>query len=375
MIRNFVQNLVAGIHPFPAMSGVGARSSYLPGSFDNFPAGSGNSQTDPLQTSSMPGGAVETRRLMRKLECCDSGDDQGRTEVTRERRGIAEIGDADHERSRRADASPNRVGRANGNIALRQPQEGTAHGHAGGRHREPEDMGAWHLGNLQTDRPPDLEETCQYEIDPAHRASFAIVLHLADINTIVLEKRKPKRCPVGRQRTIDREHVLDIAEQIVTAHGAPALTIGAVAKAAGITKGGVQSCFGTKEALIAAMLERWMEDYDRRSSLFSGDDKKPLARLSAHIAATRTDKSEAQARAAGLLAVLLQQPQHLAGVQNWYRKQMLGLQEGDDTTRRAKIAFFATEGIFLLRFFGLMAVSDREWDALFNDIKKMTGID
>lgn len=43
---------------------------------------------------------------------------------------------------------------------------------------------------------------------------------------------------MGRRKTIDREVLLDAAEHIVTTHGAAALTIDALAKAVGITKGG-----------------------------------------------------------------------------------------------------------------------------------------
>ena len=53
----------------------------------------------------------------------------------------------------------------------------------------------------------------------------------------------------GRPRTIDRDKVLDAAEDIVMAQGASGLTFDALAKAAGITKGGLQYCFGTKENL------------------------------------------------------------------------------------------------------------------------------
>lgn len=45
----------------------------------------------------------------------------------------------------------------------------------------------------------------------------------------------------GRPRTIDRDKVLDAAEAIVSRVGASGLTFEAVARAAGITKGGVQS--------------------------------------------------------------------------------------------------------------------------------------
>ncbi len=52
---------------------------------------------------------------------------------------------------------------------------------------------------------------------------------------------------MGRKRTIDRDWVLTVAERIVGERGASALTIDAVANAAGITKGGVQSSFGTRK--------------------------------------------------------------------------------------------------------------------------------
>src|SRR5690606_31627342 len=54
----------------------------------------------------------------------------------------------------------------------------------------------------------------------------------------------------GRPRTIDRDKVLDAAEAVVMRAGAAGLTIDAVAREAGITKGGVQYAFGSKENLI-----------------------------------------------------------------------------------------------------------------------------
>lgn len=80
---------------------------------------------------------------------------------------------------------------------------------------------------------------------------------------------------VGRRKTIDRNSVVDAAEALVAERGSSALTISAVAEVAGITKGGVQSCFGTKEALIAAMLDRWMGDYERCFEAALGDERNP----------------------------------------------------------------------------------------------------
>ena len=60
---------------------------------------------------------------------------------------------------------------------------------------------------------------------------------------------------MGRQRTIDREKLLEAIFDIVMEQGAAALTIDTVAKKMGISKGGVQYCFNSKEAMIDAMFE------------------------------------------------------------------------------------------------------------------------
>src|SRR6218665_3880573 len=66
---------------------------------------------------------------------------------------------------------------------------------------------------------------------------------------------------MSKRPVIDRNLVLDAAVSVVMERGIAALSIGEVAKAAGISKGGVQSCFGTKEGLLEAMVNRWKIDY------------------------------------------------------------------------------------------------------------------
>lgn len=75
---------------------------------------------------------------------------------------------------------------------------------------------------------------------------------------------------MGRQRSINRDKVLDAAEEIVANQGAAGLTIDSVAKAMGISKGGVQYCFGSKDALIDAMFERWGKAYDTLFDAIAG---------------------------------------------------------------------------------------------------------
>ncbi|KAF7597988.1 MAG: TetR family transcriptional regulator [Candidatus Dactylopiibacterium carminicum] len=178
---------------------------------------------------------------------------------------------------------------------------------------------------------------------------------------------------MGRNKTIDRDAVLDVAESIVRQAGAAGLTIDAVARAAGISKGGVQSCFGSKDALIDAMFGRWEQSYQSYFQPIVGDDPQPVTRVRAHVEATHRSDAISNAKAAGLMAALIQSPEHLTGTRDWYRQRIAGLDIRQEADRRALLAFFATEGAFMLRFFGLMDFEPSQWEAAFVDIERLFG--
>lgn len=173
---------------------------------------------------------------------------------------------------------------------------------------------------------------------------------------------------MGRRKTIDRDALLDMAERIVTTQGAQALTIDALAKAAGITKGGVQYSFRTKDALIDALFARFGASYDQRFRDIAGETPDPLTSVRAHVEASRRADKASEAKAASLMAALLQTPEHLASTRDWYRSRIADLDTGVEIGQRARLAFLATEGAFLLRFLGLMNIGDPEWAGIFQDI-------
>jgi AcrR family transcriptional regulator len=176
---------------------------------------------------------------------------------------------------------------------------------------------------------------------------------------------------MGRQRSIDRDKVLDAAEEIVANQGAAGLTIDSVAKAMGISKGGVQYCFGSKDALIDAMFERWGKAYDTLFDAIAGENPSAITAVQAHMQATRSSDQASSAKAAGLMATLIQTPEHLDSTREWYRSRIAGLDLTTEQGRRARLAFLATEGAFMLRFFGLMNIDQQEWDAMFTDMQAL----
>lgn len=103
----------------------------------------------------------------------DADQQEGGRQHAPDVRGIPEPDDAHHEGAQRADARPYGISGAYGNIPLGQPQQKAAQGHvqygkgdAGGK---PAGTRAGRLGKLEPQRPSDLAETGQHQINPGHR--------------------------------------------------------------------------------------------------------------------------------------------------------------------------------------------------------------
>ena len=68
-----------------------------------------------------------------------------------------------------------------------------------------------------------------------------------------------------------RDRLLDSAEAVLAEHGSQGLTLAAVAAHAGVSKGGLLYHFAGKDALITALMERLIADFDGRVAAFRRD--------------------------------------------------------------------------------------------------------
>jgi len=176
---------------------------------------------------------------------------------------------------------------------------------------------------------------------------------------------------MGRTRTIDRDKVLDVAEQIVLREGAAALTFDAVARAAGITKGGVQYCFGGKDDLIAAIVERSVKHFEAELARNTPPGADSLERARGCILASGRIDEATQTKLVGLLLALLQLPGQLQNARGWYAQWITQLDPSSQAERRIRIALIAAEGAFFLRSLGLVEMDQTNWDDVFADILEL----
>lgn len=183
---------------------------------------------------------------------------------------------------------------------------------------------------------------------------------------------------MGRRQSIDRDSVLDAAERVVARDGALALTLDAVATEAGVSKGGVQYCYNTKDALIEAMVDRVMTSYDDSVKRYLATHPgEPSARVLAHVEATRAEDVASGARSSALLASLVRAPDYQRAIKQGYREIFDGVDAGSNAESgasardRALIAMLAAEGAFLLRGLGLHDIGEQEWERVFAAIRTL----
>ena len=173
-----------------------------------------------------------------------------------------------------------------------------------------------------------------------------------------------------------KTRILNAAETVVLERGVSALTLDAVAEAAGLSKGGLIYHFESKEALIRAMIARIGTCMQERMDRFCAADGRPgtwtRAYLDAAFPAPGTqDDSDAQ-REAALIAALGNDPALLAPYAAQYAG-WVGQQKADGIDPvLAAIVRLAADGLWLNEVFGVRAVDPADRAALLQRLHAMT---
>jgi AcrR family transcriptional regulator len=143
--------------------------------------------------------------------------------------------------------------------------------------------------------------------------------------------------------TDTRAKLLDAASTVIRRDGAQALTLDAVAAAAGVSKGGLLYHFRSKRELLDGLVARWLDEFQ------ADIDAAPGNFVAGYVRAS----DGAAAEEAGLLAALVADPQVLAVVRERYAKwqDLIAAWGGDPVA--ATIARLAADGLWLADLLGM----------------------
>ncbi|WP_313434036.1 TetR/AcrR family transcriptional regulator [Novosphingobium sp.] len=176
---------------------------------------------------------------------------------------------------------------------------------------------------------------------------------------------------MGRKKSIDLDHILDAAEMVVARVGAARLTLDGVAQEAGISKGSVVYDYGTKQALIEAMVERAVVRdnafNEAAAESFAGRDNATLnGRISA---ASQPFPDEFRAVALNICAALAQDRSLRSAIQKNQTAVIGRIREEAGAARGPMLAYLALEGLKLLETLDYFQWADDERQALLDDIR------
>lgn len=167
-----------------------------------------------------------------------------------------------------------------------------------------------------------------------------------------------------------RDRLLDAAERVVVESGATHLTLDAVAKSAGVSKGGLLYHFPSKGALLEGMLARHFQDVDAEVAKRLASRSRKASRRSRK--ASNGDMFRERMRVllewhpgrpgvgAAMLAASADNPEHMAVCRAEYRKLLDQFARLPGGFERSALVLLAAQGLLLAELLHLSPYTPEE---------------
>lgn len=170
--------------------------------------------------------------------------------------------------------------------------------------------------------------------------------------------------------TIDK--VLDAAEAVLARDGIGSLTMDAVARAAGISKGGVLHHFRSKDALVSSLarrkLKRLQDGVDAAQEARAGDPQAVLRGMIDYAAATYCGDDNFSRP---ILVAAVENSESLAVFQGMFAELFGEVRRDTAAPEVATALLFATIGLQVARTLGFARLGPEEAGAVFGAISDL----
>src|SRR5580658_4525450 len=167
-----------------------------------------------------------------------------------------------------------------------------------------------------------------------------------------------------------RDRLLDAAERVVVEAGATHLTLDAVAKSAGVSKGGLLYHFPSKEALLEGMLARHFQDLDSevtkrlasRERKTSGRERKASRAdvFSERVRVLLEWHPERPAFGVAMVAASADNPENMAACRTEYRKLLDEFAKLPGGFEGRALVLLAVQGLLLSELLHLSPYTPKE---------------
>lgn len=166
-----------------------------------------------------------------------------------------------------------------------------------------------------------------------------------------------------------REAVLQAALTILTRDGAGRLTLDAIAKESGVSKGGLMHQFPSKDAVLVALMQREIGRVEALAQNFLTEHGTTLRHpmLAAHIATSReVISAPAFALSFAIFGLLAQDPELLAGSRARDAARLAAIKGEAADPDLAILRWLAARGLVQASLTGPTIITEEERQRLFN---------
>lgn len=164
-----------------------------------------------------------------------------------------------------------------------------------------------------------------------------------------------------------RNAALEAAIAIIARDGPGRLTLDAIARESGLSKGGVMHQFRTKEAVLKALLERQMVHFEAFSTAYMAKVSATSANpnLATQLATVREAALSPNSAALALVAAMVENPSLMALPREREMKRMAAIREEAADPDLAMLRWAGAMGLLLSSLFGMSSLSKDEHQRLF----------
>ncbi|MFE0758639.1 TetR/AcrR family transcriptional regulator [Inquilinus sp. NPDC058860] len=165
-----------------------------------------------------------------------------------------------------------------------------------------------------------------------------------------------------------RNAAIQAALAIIARDGPGRLTLDAIARESGISKGGVMHHFRTKEAVVTALLEHLTERFGKFTEAYLAEigPDRPGALLEAQIATLRESIATPHSAFLAILGAVAENPDLLAPNREKDVETLEVIRAEAADPELAILRLMAARGLHLMSLLGICPVSAEERDRLFD---------
>ena len=176
--------------------------------------------------------------------------------------------------------------------------------------------------------------------------------------------------PIDSTRT--RKAILQAANKVVLRDGSNALTLDAVAKEAGVSKGGLLYHFPSKDALIMAMVDDLIQSADQAMRQLQADDPNTYGSWTRAYINVCRESDEADSISAAMIPAAASNPELLAPMRNMYESWQKKLDDDLGDRGKSMLIRLALDGLGMVELFKLSPPRGERRDELISLLLKMT---